>query len=155
MKLWKIYKYRFLIESFLFGSNLQNDTNIIFITRNSLPDAREAFTNSKLCKTLGVVYLSQIKNWDLVKGKSKKSQAILVDSEYHTKLSHYSFAFISKNVSDLFNFTITLLNGQGNKITLQYQKLYHENEALKNRITQLEEELTKYQSKDNEKNNEK
>ena len=155
MKLWKIYKYRFLVGSFSFGSNLQNDINIIFITYNSLSDAREALINSKLYKTLGVVYLSQIKNWDLVKGESKKSQAILVDSEYHTKLSHYSFAFISKNVSDLLNFTITLLNGQGNKIALQYQKLYYENEALTKRITQLEEELTKYQSKGNEKNNKK
>ena len=29
----------------------------------------------------------------------------------------------------------------------EYQKLYHENEALKKRITELQEELSKYQSK--------
>ena len=43
--------------------------------------------------------------------------AIFVDSECHTKSSYYGFAFIIKNVSDLFNFTITLLDGEGNKIT--------------------------------------
>ena len=59
---YKRFKYRYLIQSLLFTSNLQNDTNIIFMTRNDLSDAKEALINSKLCKTLGVVYLSQIKN---------------------------------------------------------------------------------------------
>ena len=63
------------------------------------------------------MYLFQIKNWDLVKDESKRSQAIFVDSEYHMKSSHYGFAFKTKNVSDLFNFTITLLDGKGNIIT--------------------------------------
>ena len=72
---FKRSKYRFVIESSLFSSNLQNDTNIIFITCNGLSHARKALIiNSKLYKTLGVVYLSQIKNWDLVKGESKRSR---------------------------------------------------------------------------------
>ena len=33
----------------------------------------------------------------------------------------------------------------------EYQKLYHENEALKKRVSELQEELSKYQSKNNEK----
>ena len=63
------------------------------------------------------MYLSQIKKWDLVKGESERSQTIFVDSEYHTKSSHYGFAFTTKNVSNLFNLTITLLDSSGNKIT--------------------------------------
>ena len=62
------------------------------------------------------MYLSQIKKWDLVKGESERSQAVFVDSEYHTKSSHYGFAFTTKNVSNLFNLTITLLDSNGNKI---------------------------------------
>ena len=114
---YKRFKYRFLIESLLFSSNLQNDTDLIFIKCNGLSDAREVLINSKLYKTFGVVYLSQIKNWDIVKGESKRSQTIFVDSKYHTKLSHYGFAFITRKVSDLFNFTVTLLDGKDNKIT--------------------------------------
>ena len=95
---------------------MQN-TNVTFITCNGLSDAREALINSKLYKTLGVVYLSRIKNWDLVKGESRQSQAFFVDSAYHTKSSHYGFAFITKNVSDLFIFTMTLLDSKGNEIT--------------------------------------
>ena len=113
---YKRFKYRFLIESLLFSSNLLNDTDLIFIKCNGLSNAREALINSKLYKTFGDAYLSQIKNWDIVKGESKRSQAIFVDSEYHTKSSHYGFAFITKNVSDLFNFTVTLLDGKDNKI---------------------------------------
>ena len=52
-----------------------------------------------------------------MKAESKRSQAIFVDSEYHTKSLHHGFAFTTKNVSDLFNFTITLLNSDGNEIT--------------------------------------
>ena len=52
-----------------------------------------------------------------MKGESKRSQVIFVDTESHAKSSHYGFVFITKNVSDLFNFTITLLDGKGNKIT--------------------------------------
>ena len=72
--------------------------------------------------TLGVVYLSEIKDWNLVKSESKKLQAVFVDSEYHTKLSHFGFVFITKNVSNLFNFTITLLDGSGSKMTFPSNK---------------------------------
>ena len=97
-------------------------TDAIFITCNGLSDARQALIYSKLYETLGVVYLSQIKNWDLVKVESNRSRAIFVDSEYHTKSSHYGFVFITKNVSVLFNFTITLLDSKGNKITFPSNK---------------------------------
>ena len=68
------------------------------------------------------MYPSEIKNWNLVKAESKISQTVFVDSEYQLKLSHFGFAFITKNVSDLFNFTITLLDGSGNKITFPSSK---------------------------------
>ena len=88
-KLWNYekFKYRFLIENLLFSSNLENSTNVIFVTCNGLTNAKDALINSKIYKTLGVVYLSKIKNWNLVKSISKRSQAIFTDSEYHTKSS--------------------------------------------------------------------
>ena len=113
----KKFKYIFLIENLLFSSNLENDKYVIFVTCNGLTNAKKALINSKICKTLGVVYLLEIKNWNLVKGESKKSQAIFTNSEYHTKSSHFGFAFTTKTVFDLFNFTVTLLDGNNNKIT--------------------------------------
>ena len=108
-KLWNYekFKYRLLIENLLFSSNLQNDTNVIFVRCKGLTNTKDALINSKICKTLDVVYLSKIKNWNLIKGESKRSQTIFTDSEYDTKSSHFGFAFTTKNVSDLFNFTVT------------------------------------------------
>ena len=45
---YRKFKYRFLIQSLLLSSNLQNDTDVIFIMCNDLSDAREALINSKL-----------------------------------------------------------------------------------------------------------
>ena len=114
---YKKFKYRFLIENLLFSSNLENYSDVIFVTCDGLSDAKEALINSEIYKTLGVVYISEIKNWNLVKSESKRSQADFVDSQYHTTSSHFGFAFTTKSVSDLFNFTVTLLDGSGNKIT--------------------------------------
>ena len=41
------YKFRFIIESLLFITNLQNNTDVIFITSNSLTEAKTALINSK------------------------------------------------------------------------------------------------------------
>ena len=78
--------------------------------------SKRALISFKIYKTLGSVYLSEIKNCNLVKGESKRLQAVFVDSEYHTNSSHFGYAFTAKNVSDLFSFTITLLDSNSNKI---------------------------------------
>ena len=64
----------------------------------------------------------KIKDWYLIKNDSKRAQTVFVDSEYHSKASHFAFAFTTKNVSDLFNFTMTLLDGSDNKITFPFNK---------------------------------
>ena len=49
---------------------------------DSLTETKSALINSKLYKTLGVVYLSETKDWDLIKNNSKRAQALFVHSEY-------------------------------------------------------------------------
>ena len=73
-KLWNYekFKYRFLIENLLFSSNLENSTNVIFVTCNGLTNEKDALINSKIYKTLGVVYLSKIKNLEFSKEYIKK-----------------------------------------------------------------------------------
>ena len=65
------------------------------------------------------MYLSEIKNWNLVKGEPKRSQAVFVYSQYYTKSLHFGFVSTTKNILDLFNFTVTFLDGYGNKITFK------------------------------------
>ena len=91
----------------LFSSSIKNNARVIFLSCDILKDAKEAFINSKLYKTLGVVYLNEIKNWDLIKGHSKTAYVIFSDPENQgTKTKQFAFGFNSQNVSDLLKFYI-------------------------------------------------
>ena len=113
---YKKYRYRFVLESLVFSSNFENNTNVIFVSCEGLNDPKEALINPKLQAVLGVCYLNKIKSWELVKGQSQRSQAIFTNSEQHQKVSHFSFGFITRNLSDLLNFTVTLLDSHGKEL---------------------------------------
>ena len=66
----KRFKYRFIANSSLFSSSIKKDTNIIFITTNGLNDAKEILINSKIFQGIGVIYISEIENWDKMKNES-------------------------------------------------------------------------------------
>ena len=114
---YKNYKYRFLIEDLLFSSSVANDTNVIFITCSGLNDAKKALINGKVNKTLEVINLFQIKNSSEVKGDSNWINAVFIDSEYPSITDHFSFAFVTKNLSDLLDFTFQLIDSKGELIT--------------------------------------
>ena len=114
---YKKYRYRFVLKSLLFSSNFENNTDVILVSSEGLSNAKEALLNSKLQSVLGVCYLHELKSWEVVRGQSQRSQAIFVDSEQQQKSSHLAFAFIMQSISDLMNFTVTLLDGNINKIT--------------------------------------
>ena len=68
--------------------------------------------------TLGVCFLSEITDWNIIKGQSKRSQAVFSDSEdLNRDSNHLAFSFITKNISDLLQFSVTLLDGAGKQIT--------------------------------------
>ena len=65
---YKKYTFRFILKSLLFSTNLQKNTDVIFITCDGLPEAKSAPVNLKIYKTLGVVkviqsYASYAKRW--------------------------------------------------------------------------------------------
>ena len=63
----KKYKYRFIANSLLFSSWIKEDTKIIFITTNGLNDAKDILINGKIFQGIGVIYISEIENWDKIK----------------------------------------------------------------------------------------
>ena len=75
-----------------------------------------ALINKNLRDTLGVCYLHKIKDWNIIKGQSKRSQAKFTDSEELTHSSHIAFALTIKTFSDLLSFSVTLLDSNGNII---------------------------------------
>ena len=98
---------------------------MIFVSCDGLNNAKEALINSKLEKVIGVYYLNELKDWQLVKGQSKRLQAVFQDSGEVTKTSHFAFAFITWNLSDLLRFTVTLLDADGKKITFPTEEKKH------------------------------
>ena len=109
------HRYRFVLQSLLFSSNIENNTDTIFIIRDGLNNADNALINSKLRNILGICYLNEIKDWEIIKGQSKRSQAVFTDSEKKNTL-HIAIAFTTKNFSDLLNFSVTLIAGDRNNI---------------------------------------
>ena len=110
------YRYRFVWESILFSSNIENETDVIFVTCDSLSNVNTALINKNLRDTLDVCYLHEIKDWNIIKGQSKKSQAKFTNSEELIHSSHIAFAFTTKNFTDLLNFSVTLLDSNRNII---------------------------------------
>ena len=104
------------MESISFSSNIENETDVIFVTCDGLSNVNTALINKNLRDTLGVCYLHEIKDWNTIKGQSNRSQAKFTDSEELTHSSHIVFAFTTKNFSDLLNFSITLVDSYGNNI---------------------------------------
>ena len=115
-------RFKFTLTSLLFSSNITNETDVIHITCNGLSDTKQALIikNNKpiLENTLGICYLNEISEWKIVKGASKRVQVVFSDSEDVTgNKDHLAFSFITRNFADLLQFSVTLLDGAGEKIT--------------------------------------
>ena len=111
LMLKKNNKYRFILTSAIFSSNIINETETIFFISNGLDDAKKIFINDSLEDGLGVCYLSQIENWKLIKGQSKRVQVVFNNSEKIIgQLNHLAFEFTTRNLSDILKFSITLLD---------------------------------------------
>ena len=111
LMLKKNNKYRFILTSAIFSSNIINETETIFFISNGLDDAKKIFINDSLEEALGVCYLSQIENWKLIRGQSKRVQVVFNNSEKIIgQLNHLAFEFTTRNLSDILKFSITLLD---------------------------------------------
>ena len=128
LQLYKNNRFRFVLRSLLFSSNIVNDTDVIIITSNGLSNTKQALITKNnrptLESTLGVCFLNEISEWNIVKGASKRVQVVFTDFEDLNRSSdHLAFSFITKNIADLLQFSVTLLDGSGKEIA------FHENET--------------------------
>ena len=122
LQLYKNNRFRFVLNTLLFSSNIVNNTDVIIITSNGLSETKQALiiknNTPTLESTLGVCFLNEIPEWKIVKGASKRIQVVFSDSEnLNQNSNHLAFSFITKNITDLLQFSVTLLDGAGKKIT--------------------------------------
>ena len=121
LQLYKNNRFRFVLRTLLFSSNIVNDTDVIIIISNGLSNTKQALITKDnrptLQSTLGVCFLNEISEWNIVKGASKRVQVVFTDSEELNRSSdHLAFSFITKNIADLLQFSVTLLDGSGKEI---------------------------------------
>ena len=121
LQLYKNNKFRFVLNTLLFSSNITNNTDVIIITSNGLSNTKQALITKDnrpiLESVLGVCFLNEISEWNIVKGASKRVQVVFSDSEDLNRSSdHLAFSFITKNIADLLQFSVTLLDGSGKEI---------------------------------------
>ena len=110
-------KYRFVLKSLVLSSNITNDTDSIFLLSSGLNDAKKIFVGGKLEEAIGICYLSEIDDWETIKGQTKKLQTVFIESEnFYGQSSHISVHFETNNVSDILNFSVTLVDGKEKKI---------------------------------------
>ena len=114
---YKNHRYRFVLQSLVFSSNVLNDTDVIFLVSNGLNNAKKVLIKENLEPVIAVCYLTEITDWEIIKGQSKRSQVVFSDSEdLSQQTNHFAFTFTTRNVSDLFNFSVTLVDGSNNII---------------------------------------
>ena len=106
----KKYKYRFIANSLLFSSSIKEDIKVIFITTNGLNDAKDILINGKIFQGVGVIYISEIENWNKIKNESHWTNVILTDSAFPIAAKHFAFGFETTDLHNLLNFEYSLLN---------------------------------------------
>ena len=57
-------KYKFIPNSILFSSSVQEETEVIFLVVTGLNDARDIFINGKIYKSIGCIYTASIEGWN-------------------------------------------------------------------------------------------
>ena len=60
----KCIKYRFIPNSILLSSSVQEETKLIFLTVTGLNEARDIFINGKVYKPIGCFFTNEIEGWD-------------------------------------------------------------------------------------------
>ena len=61
---------------------------------NGLNDAKNFAINGKFYQRIGIIYLSEIENWDKIKGLSHWTNIIVTDSAFPIGAKHYSFVVL-------------------------------------------------------------
>ena len=84
LQLYKKKRFRFVLNTLSFSSNIVNDTDVIVITANGLSDIKQALIikdNKPILEdTLGVCFVNEIPEWKIFKGASKRLQVVFSDS---------------------------------------------------------------------------
>ena len=102
-------KYRFIANSSLSSFFIKEAAKTIFITTNGLNDAKDILINGKLFQGIGIIYISEIENWNKIKKEPHWPSVILTDSIFPIA----AFGFETTDLHNLLNFEYSLVDDKG------------------------------------------
>ena len=110
-------KYKFIPNSILFSSSIQQETEVIFLAVNGLNEARDILLNEKKIKAIGCIYTHQIEGWNAIKKvTSNWVSCRLSNSKYPIGEKHLGFEFVTSRLNALIDFTLYLIDQEGKEI---------------------------------------
>ena len=111
-------KYRFVPNSILLSSSVQEETEVIFLAVTGLNEARDILLNGQKIKAIGCIYTNNIEGWDQIKKiTSNWISCKLSNSRYPLEAKHLGFEFTTTRLNALIDFTLYLLDQNGKEIT--------------------------------------
>ena len=111
-------KYRFVPNSILLSSSVQEETEVIFLAVTGLNEARDILLNGQKIKAIGCIYTNNIEGWDQIKKiTSNWISCKLSNSRYPLGAKHLGFEFTTSRLNALIDFTLYLLDQNGKEIT--------------------------------------
>ena len=111
-------KYRFVPNSILLSSSVQEETEVIFLIVTGLNEARDILLNGKKLKAIGCIYTNEIEGWDQTKKvTSNWISCKLSNSKYPLGTKHLGFEFVTSRLNALIDFTLYLIDQNGKETT--------------------------------------
>ena len=65
--------------------------------------------NGKIFQGIGVIYISEIENWNKIKKESHQTNVILTDSAFPIAAKHFAFGSETADLHNLRNFEYSLI----------------------------------------------
>ena len=69
--------------------------------------------NGKIFQGIGVIYISEIENWNKIENESHWTNVTLTDSKFPITTKHFVFGFETTDLHNLLNFEYSLINDKG------------------------------------------
>ena len=111
-------KYRFIPNSILLSSSVQEETQVIFLTVSGLNEARYILINGKVYKAIGCIFTNEMEGWDKIKKTTSNWVSCkLTNSRYPHAAKHLAFVFDTTSLNTLLSFTLNLIDQTVKEIT--------------------------------------
>ena len=123
-----------ILGGLLFSSAIKNDTEKIFIVVGGLVDAKYSIINGKIYQTIGVINASEIENWDEIKKSSRWVNVEFQSQGENREATHFPYNFMTKNVGDVLNFSIKLIDDKNSDIEFEAGEKKISNSRIYDRI---------------------